>query len=79
MVVDHVDKKVWEMLADMPIVSKAVGITCAVLNLLPREAQLNKMEILDFCGSQAEEWRILGGWRDWGDTQSKIGEEDNGG
>ena len=34
MVVDSVDKKIWEMITDMPLVSKFVGIVCAVLNVL---------------------------------------------
>ena len=34
MVVDSVDKKIWEMITEMPFVSKFVAVICAVLNLL---------------------------------------------
>jgi len=35
MVIDEVDKKIWEMLKDsMPRVSKFVAVVCAILNLL---------------------------------------------
>jgi hypothetical protein len=35
MVIDEVDKKIWEMLRDsIPKVSKFVSVVCAVLNLL---------------------------------------------
>ena len=34
MVVDSVDKKIWEMITDMPLVSKFVGVIVCVLNLL---------------------------------------------
>lgn len=34
MVVDSVDKKIWEMVAEVPLVSKFVGVISAVLNVL---------------------------------------------
>ena len=34
MIVDSVDKKIWEMITEMPLVSKFVGVTCAILNVL---------------------------------------------
>ena len=34
MVVDSVDKKIWEMITEMPFVSKFVAVICAVLNIL---------------------------------------------
>jgi len=34
MIVDSVDKKIWEMITDMPLVSKFVAVLCAILNLL---------------------------------------------
>lgn len=34
MVVDSVDKKIWEMVSDMPLVSKLVAVVAAVVNVL---------------------------------------------
>lgn len=34
MIVDSVDKKIWEMITDVPFVSKFVAVICAILNLL---------------------------------------------
>ena len=34
MVIDSVDKKIWEMITDMPLVSKFVAVVCGILNLL---------------------------------------------
>ena len=34
MVVDSVDKKIWEMISDVPLVSKFVAVISTVLNII---------------------------------------------